>query len=179
MANYDPLVRPVKNESDPVTVKLGIDLQQIIDIEEKTQILYTNVWMRMEWTDIYLEWNPQEYGGVAEVRLPIDRIWKPDILLYNSADTQFDSTWKTNAIVYSSGLVNYIPPGIIKSTCKVDVGWFPFDDQLCPLKFGSWTFSGAQILLVNGSVGRDTYTTNGEWRLIGQSAQSNSVSSQT
>ena len=67
----------------------------------------------------------------------------------------------------STGDVNYIPPGIIKSTCKVDVGWFPFDDQLCPLKFGSWTFSGAQILLINGTVGRDTYTTNGEWRLIG------------
>lgn len=32
LRNYDPLVRPVKNESDPVIVRLGIDLQQIIDV---------------------------------------------------------------------------------------------------------------------------------------------------
>lgn len=30
--DYDPLVRPVLNDSDPVVVKLGLDLQQIIDI---------------------------------------------------------------------------------------------------------------------------------------------------
>lgn len=30
--DYDPLVRPVDNESRPVDVRLGIDLQQIIDI---------------------------------------------------------------------------------------------------------------------------------------------------
>ena len=81
--------------------------------EEKTQMLYTNLWLKMarfylvvfkqrimqEWMDIYLAWDPAAYGGVKEVRLPITRIWKPDILLYNSADTQFDSTWPTHAVV--------------------------------------------------------------------------------
>ncbi|KHJ47283.1 hypothetical protein D918_02143 [Trichuris suis] len=32
LAGYDPLIRPVDNESEPVNVTLGIDLQQIIDI---------------------------------------------------------------------------------------------------------------------------------------------------
>ena len=70
-------------------------------------------------------WDPANYGGVSEVRMPIGRIWKPDILLYNSADTQFDSTWPTNAIVYNTGDIAWIPPGIIKSTCKVDIAHFP------------------------------------------------------
>ena len=30
--DYNELVRPVENESEPVKVKLGIDLQQIIDL---------------------------------------------------------------------------------------------------------------------------------------------------
>lgn len=32
LKTYDPLVRPVENDSEPVIVKLGMDLQQIIDI---------------------------------------------------------------------------------------------------------------------------------------------------
>lgn len=32
LKNYDPLVRPIENDNDPVLVKLGMDLQQIIDI---------------------------------------------------------------------------------------------------------------------------------------------------
>lgn len=32
LINYNTLVRPVSNETEPVPVKLGIDLQQIIDI---------------------------------------------------------------------------------------------------------------------------------------------------
>lgn len=47
LADYNPLVRPVKNESDSVKIVLGMDMQQIIDIEEKDQMMLTNVWMRM------------------------------------------------------------------------------------------------------------------------------------
>jgi len=39
--------------------------------------------------------------------------------MYNSAAQAFDTTYKTNIVVYSSGSCNYIPPGIFQSTCKV------------------------------------------------------------
>lgn len=35
--------------------------------------------------------------------------------------------------------------GIFKSTCKIDITWFPFDDQRCEMKFGSWTYDGFQV----------------------------------
>ena len=35
---------------------------------------------------------------------------------------------------------------LFKSTCKIDITWFPFDDQQCDLKFGSWTYSGWQVM---------------------------------
>lgn len=38
-----------------------------------------------------------------------------------------------------------MPPGIFKSTCKIDITWFPFDDQHCDMKFGSWTYDGNQV----------------------------------
>ncbi|KRY27533.1 Neuronal acetylcholine receptor subunit alpha-7, partial [Trichinella spiralis] len=167
LADYDPLVRPVDNESQPVVVKLGIDLQQIIDIDEKNQLIQTNVWLRFDWKDKYLRWKPEDYGNVLQVRVPIARLWRPDILLYNSADQMFDSTWHTNAIVNHDGTVEWLPPAIIKSSCKIDITWFPFDDQKCTLKFGSWTYSGFQIDLQAGNAVTDTYVENGEWILMG------------
>jgi len=38
--------RPVRNTSDTVTVHFGLALIQILDLDEKNQILNTNVWSR-------------------------------------------------------------------------------------------------------------------------------------
>ena len=46
-----------------------------------------------------------------------------------SADEAFDSTYATNIVLSNDGGCSYIPPGIFKSTCKIDITWFPFDDQ--------------------------------------------------
>ena len=35
--------------------------------------------------------------------------------------------------------------GIFKSTCQIDITWFPFDDQDCEMKFGSWTYNGLKV----------------------------------
>ncbi|KAK6050074.1 hypothetical protein COOONC_12421, partial [Cooperia oncophora] len=43
---YNKLARPVKNDSEPVLVLLGLDFQQILDVDEKHQIMHSNVWLR-------------------------------------------------------------------------------------------------------------------------------------
>ena len=48
-------------------------------------------------------------------------------------------------VVTHEGLCTYIPPGIFMSTCKIDITWFPFDDQNCEMKFGSWTYNGFKV----------------------------------
>ena len=32
-----------------------------------------------------------------------------------------------------------------QSSCTIDVTYFPFDQQTCIMKFGSWTFTGNQV----------------------------------
>ncbi|CAL1283241.1 unnamed protein product [Larinioides sclopetarius] len=169
LTGYNVLERPVANESEPLLLSFGLTLQQIIDVEEKSQIITTNVWLNLQWVDVNLRWNASDYGGVADLRIPPWRIWKPDVLMYNSADEKFDGTYHTNVVVRSNGSCTYIPPGIFKSTCKIDITWFPFDDQRCKMKFGSWTYDGNQIdLQLSSMKGGDlsTYITNGEWELI-------------
>lgn len=54
-------------------------------------------------------------------------------------------TLATKATIYSEGLVEWKPPAIYKSSCEIDVEYFPFDEQTCVLKFGSWTYDGFQV----------------------------------
>uniref|UniRef100_A0A182P4E8 Neurotransmitter-gated ion-channel ligand-binding domain-containing protein n=1 Tax=Anopheles epiroticus TaxID=199890 RepID=A0A182P4E8_9DIPT len=114
LATYNTLERPVANESDPLEVKFGLTLQQIIDVDEKNQLLITNIWLSL-------------------------------------------------------------------STCKIDITWFPFDDQHCEMKFGSWTYDGNQLdLVLNSDEGGDLsdFITNGEWYLIGMPGKKNTITYQ-
>ncbi|NXI27068.1 ACHA7 protein, partial [Sterrhoptilus dennistouni] len=167
LKNYNPLERPVANDSQPLTVYFTLSLMQIMDVDEKNQVLTTNIWLQMYWTDHYLQWNVSEYPGVKNVRFPDGLIWKPDILLYNSADERFDATFHTNVLVNSSGHCQYLPPGIFKSSCYIDVRWFPFDVQKCNLKFGSWTYGGWSLDLQMQEADISGYISNGEWDLVG------------
>lgn len=175
MANYNRLERPVVNDSSAILVELGLTLLQIIDVDEKNQVLMTNAWLQLYWTDVYLSWNPDQYPGVQNLRFPSNQIWTPDILLYNSADERFDATFHTNVLVNASGYCQYIPPGILKSTCYIDVRWFPFDIQKCNLKFGSWTHSGWLLDLQMLEVDTSTFIPNGEWDLVGVPAKRNEL----
>ncbi|XP_020774809.1 neuronal acetylcholine receptor subunit alpha-7 [Boleophthalmus pectinirostris] len=166
MKNYNPLERPVYNDSHSLTVHFSFSLLQIMDVDEKNQVLTTNIWLQLYWTDFYLQWNVSEYPGVTNVRFPDNQIWRPDILLYNSADERFDASFHTNILVNSSGYCQYLPPGIFKSTCYIDVRWFPFDVQRCDLKFGSWTYGGWSLDLQMIPADTSGYIANGEWDLV-------------
>jgi Neurotransmitter-gated ion-channel ligand binding domain len=41
--------------------------------------------------------------------------------------------------------VEWKPPAIYHSSCEMDVEYFPFDEQTCVMKFGSWTYDGFQV----------------------------------
>ncbi|KAJ9598723.1 hypothetical protein L9F63_010593, partial [Diploptera punctata] len=108
----------------------------------KDQILTTNVWLEHEWQDHKFRWDPQEYGGVTELYVPSEHIWLPDIVLYNNADGEYVVTTMTKAVLHHTGKVLWTPPAIFKSSCEIDVRYFPFDQQTCFMKFGSWTYDG-------------------------------------
>ena len=62
-----------------------------------------------------------------------------------SADGNFEVTLATKATLMASGKVEWKPPAIYHSSCEMDVEYFPFDEQTCVMKFGSWTYDGFQV----------------------------------
>lgn len=49
------------------------------------------------------------------------------------------------AVVRHNGTVRWVPMAIYKSTCPIDITHFPFDEQCCKLKFGSWTYTLSKL----------------------------------
>nr|AAQ75739.1 nicotinic acetylcholine receptor alpha 3 subunit [Nilaparvata lugens]AAQ75740.1 nicotinic acetylcholine receptor alpha 3 subunit [Nilaparvata lugens] len=146
LSNYNKLIRPVGNNSDRLLVKLGLKLSQLIDVNGKNQIKVTNVWLEVTWYDYKGHWNPASYGGVDDLYVPLLLHWGPDIVLYNNADGKYEVvTYGTAGILHK---VEWKPPAIYKSFCEIDVEYFPFDEQKCVMKFGSWTYNGAQVDLL-------------------------------
>ncbi|XP_012994003.2 neuronal acetylcholine receptor subunit alpha-2 isoform X2 [Esox lucius] len=166
--NYNKWSRPVSNISDVVIVKFGLSIAQLIDVDEKNQMMTTNVWLKQEWNDYKLRWRPSDYDNVTSIRVPSELIWVPDIVLYNNADGEFAVTHMTKAHLFHNGKVRWVPPAIYKSSCSIDVTFFPFDQQNCKMKFGSWTYDKAKIDLepIENTVDLNNYWESGEWAII-------------
>lgn len=97
--------------------------------------------------------------------IPSEHIWLPDIVLYNNWDGNYEVsvthairrnilmsfqwftkvTLMTKATLKYTGEVFWEPPAIYKSSCEINVEYFPYDEQTCFMKFGSWTYNGAQV----------------------------------
>ncbi|KAM7406397.1 hypothetical protein PAMP_000776 [Pampus punctatissimus] len=165
---YNPLIRPAVNRTERVTVKLQVSLAQLISVNEREQIMTTNVWLTQHWVDYRLSWDPAKYEGIDKLRIPSRHIWLPDIVLYNNADGTYEVTVFTNAIVLFNGSINWLPPAIYKSACKIEVKHFPFDQQNCTLKFRSWTYDHTEIDLILKSemASMDDFTPSGEWDIL-------------
>ncbi|XP_052099042.1 neuronal acetylcholine receptor subunit alpha-10-like [Mytilus californianus] len=144
-AGYDPSVRPICRGYEQVNVSLDLGLRELIDLNEPQQIIKLKLWIRLLWTDCLLKWNPNDYHNVSNVVVPFKNIWTPDLTLFDSVSTEFWGLDKFRAIISFDGTVQYNFPTVMEVQCQVDVTKFPFDQQTCPLQFGSWIYTGKQL----------------------------------
>lgn len=70
------------------------------------------------------------------------------LLIFDSADPQYTSSViNTNVIVSHQGMVTWLSHGIYKSSCDINVEYFPFDIQNCTMKWASWTYDGYSVCI--------------------------------
>ncbi|XP_068103132.1 acetylcholine receptor subunit alpha [Hyperolius riggenbachi] len=166
-SSYNKVVRPVENFDDPVVVTVGLQLFQLINVDEVNQIVSTNVRLKQQWVDMNLKWNPAEYGGIQKIRISSGDIWRPDFVLYNNADGDFAIVKDTKVLLDYTGKITWTPPAIFKSYCEIIVTYFPFDQQNCSMKLGTWTYDG-NLVVINPESDRpdlSNFIESGEWMM--------------
>ncbi|XGW24615.1 hypothetical protein V3C99_006222 [Haemonchus contortus] len=145
---YNSLIQPIRNVTTmPIIVKIALQLVLLINVDEKDQVMHTNVWLTLKWHDFQMRWNPVNYGEIKEMRVAPDKVWLPDIVLFNNADGNYEVSFMCNVVINYHGDMLWVPPAIYKSSCIIDVEFFPFDEQVCTLVFGSWTYNENEIKL--------------------------------
>lgn len=176
LQNYKKEIHPSKSHQDKILVNVGMALIHI-DLDERRSVLEVDAWMRMSWTDEYLQWNHSDFQGLDQIHFGPDELWKPDIFLYNNAESQsVDNGYSgTQMLVFPAGKVLWVPPAKLRSFCKIDLKMWPLDVQTCTMKFGSWTSHGDQIDIGlyedNPNVELlNMYTNNKEWTITSTSA---------
>ncbi|XP_062966707.1 acetylcholine receptor subunit epsilon isoform X2 [Cynocephalus volans] len=173
--NYDRESRPVREPEDTVTITLKVTLTNLISLNEKEETLTTSVWIGIDWHDYRLNYSKDDFGGLHTLRVPSELVWLPEIVLENNIDGQFGVAYDANVRVFEGGYVSWLPPAIYRSTCAVEVTYFPFDWQNCSLVFRSQTYSAEEVAIVFAEdsgepvnkmdIDTEAFTENGEWAI--------------
>lgn len=66
-----------------------------------------------------------------------------------SADGNYEVVWQPNVLLHHDGSILWMSPAIYESSCAIDVEYFPFDEQECEMKFGSWAFDASRVGLMS------------------------------
>lgn len=72
-------------------------------------------------------------------------------------------------VVQNQGLIFWPNPLTqMKLRCRMGILWFPYDEQLCIIVFGSWshTFHYLNYTLMDENPSLQNYTENNEWKLV-------------
>ncbi|XP_076095428.1 neuronal acetylcholine receptor subunit alpha-10-like isoform X1 [Mytilus galloprovincialis] len=174
---YDSGLRPVCEGAPQVNLKIGVAVRQMIDLDEPNQRMKINLWIRLKWNDCSLQWSPRDFNDTEYIVVPISRIWTPDLTLYDSLTTGMYGMDKYRALVYSDGSIHYNFPTIIEVICPIDVKSFPFDTQICALKFGSWVYHGHQLDIQpsQSPIDLSSMKSNVEWHIPNIEVEKNVV----
>ena len=150
--------------SQAVNVTLGLTIHELVEVNLEQNSITAVFWLNFAWTDPFLSWqSKKKYAAVGcepppglglmilfcqvrDIRLSPDDIWTPDVEVYNLREMKFLASKRNNRVVLSrDGNVIWVPPNLVTASCHLDPTWFPFDDQKCVFKIGSWTYNGLQL----------------------------------
>ncbi|KAK7235717.1 hypothetical protein SO694_00067032 [Aureococcus anophagefferens] len=128
-----------------VRVAVQLSLSQLSDVNVARQEVEFYSWWRHSWRDPRLQWDPDDWGGVAELsfvgRGEHQEAWMPDDLVYEATSSVYQLP-EILVNAYASGSVFVSHPVHQIVPCPMDLQHFPFDEQECEFTYGSWMNHG-------------------------------------
>lgn len=130
---------------ETVECDLMITLNDLLDVDIVTGTMTISMFIDYIWVDELLSWNSSNTANNEEILIPMNWVWEPDILLYNSVAGEAMS-WDTGQIyMYNDGTIWYSATANVVISCSFDLNMFPFDTQTCSPLFSSWSFADYEL----------------------------------
>ncbi|XP_023930444.1 glycine receptor subunit alpha-2 [Lingula anatina] len=142
LEGYDKLRPPLADES--TRVELGVYVNSFYSISEQAMDFSVNIYLRQNWTDPRLAFEPNEDLGIGQM-LKMDehfweKIWVPDVFFRNEKKANFHHVTIPNRLMrlYSNGQVWYVLKISATLDCTMALYDYPLDTQQCPLMMESF-----------------------------------------
>lgn len=72
LKDYDTHIRP-DNSKTATVLWVGITVLHM-EVVESTSTLETHAWLKMNWTDSKMKWDPAKFNGISSLRLSADDV---------------------------------------------------------------------------------------------------------
>jgi len=136
---------PPGSNGQPVQVKIGILLIDVVEIDDVTESFTADLKVRVRWKDPRL--SAAAVGHSLEnCRLLIDDVWTPDIQPINQRGTV--KKGKLQYSVASDGTVSAVARVFTILSNPLDLHDFPFDTQHLRIKFASMKYNPNEVTFI-------------------------------
>lgn len=172
--------RPILNSSDVMEYSIGLEITQILDVSTEGQVMHVTGFLRQQWKNELMGWDPDNYSNITAVNVDMEHVWHPETVLYNgigkvSSHDEASEEWTTHDIktkinIKRDGINSWLSPLTLKSSCSFDVSNLPHDAQRCVITLGPWTDSSKIRCYSNNlSVITTDFKKNVEWKIVSAS----------
>ncbi|XP_061173311.1 neuronal acetylcholine receptor subunit alpha-3-like [Saccostrea echinata] len=164
--NYNKDIRPAIVHTVPTQVSVDLTLNGLHFIDEAKQQMVSVGTLTIKWKDDFLTWNSSLYGGANFIDVPQGKVWKPNIQLRNGFNDFVELGGSFMFLrIFHTGDVVWSPNKVFDTKCKIDVAFFPFDQQTCSVELMSWNSDLSTVNITNGVNGLriDDELNHGHW----------------
>ena len=172
LKGYSKYVRPVKDQSKSVDVYLSFTVTSIQEFDEVLERFSVVGAFFLYWLDENMVWNETDYSNITSVFMGYKEVWVPELILTNPSQKvdSFGKDWQLIRYFYT-GVAAWMPGDLIKSTCFLDVRYFPFDIQECKVEMYAlgYTVEEVKLVLITDHIDTDMLINHGSWNVLNTS----------
>jgi hypothetical protein len=150
--SYNKKIKPYLNEQLNVSVNIFVDTMS--DISESSMDYEMTIFFRQFWSDPRLAWG--EINGSLYRRNDesnnidgtyLEKIWEPDIFFVDEKDSKRHLIMTRNMLleVHPDGQIMLSERLSLKIGCHMDLKFYPFDLQVCPIHIESYSYREEQL----------------------------------
>ncbi|XP_066304375.1 uncharacterized protein [Branchiostoma lanceolatum] len=113
-------------------------VEQIVDLDEKKELLVASVIIDFTWRDGRLKWDAKYYGNIETLTVPGSSIWTPAFTLKKNADPLYGGLPKdVPLLITTDGTVTWRVETLTTTICEADPFFFPADTMECHICFSA------------------------------------------
>jgi hypothetical protein len=127
------------NRTPQMTVTLRVQLQQLLDVDQKLETISIAMGMTTRWTDCRLAWNESVSGAlnveIAPPKFKAMHVYQPAINLLEMVELQPSDDASMRSVDIRNGELVIYREMSAELACAMDVSMYPFDVHECNMTF--------------------------------------------